>query len=287
MSACVRAVRIPRRFLRSRQRSFPGTAASAVSPDGRQIVVTGKIGEPIESVGAAHRQARSIGRFPEPKDALFPLLETGWPRHRLFFPLWTAEDRPGAGRFAGRRVRGSRLQPEGLEPRRSPAAPGIATTSSSSCRTPSRSTGSRPARVRLLLHTRPPWQKGETAHRWPSFLPDGQRYLYLALTRPGGSQESCGSDRSTGAPAISLGRHESNARYSAGHLLFLSGPPPRCTALRCETLAGSPELHSPVVTKPYHLPPGNHLAAFSVSEAGVLADTSRWADPVGSAADMA
>ena len=63
---------------------------------------------------------------------------------------------------------------------------------------------------------------GETAHRWPSFLPDGRHFLYLALEKPGepGDLRVGSLD---GAPTTSLGRFESNARYSAGHLLFLSG----------------------------------------------------------------
>ena len=62
--------------------------------------------------------------------------------------------------------------------------------------------------------------KGETAHRWPSFLPDGQHVLYLAAR--GTARElrvaSLGSTETT-----SLGATESDALYAAGHLLFSRG----------------------------------------------------------------
>ena len=62
--------------------------------------------------------------------------------------------------------------------------------------------------------------EGETAHRWPWFLPDGQHFLYLVSRQQGlSSQVRVGSldGRST-----LVGAAESNAIYANGHLLFLT-----------------------------------------------------------------
>jgi Tol biopolymer transport system component len=61
-------------------------------------------------------------------------------------------------------------------------------------------------------------QKDETAHLWPSFLPDGQRFLYLAQ-RPGVNELRVGS--LTSAETVSLGRFESSAIHADGYLLFV------------------------------------------------------------------
>jgi hypothetical protein len=121
--------------------------------------------------------------------------------------------------------------------------------------------GAAPAAITALA-------KGETAHRWASFLPDGRRFLYLALSRAGDPGElRIGS--LDGAAPIPLGRFESNARYSAGHLLFLSGG--HLVAQRFDADAGRVTGPSfPVVTNP-PFATWNLLAAFSVSDSGVLA----------------
>jgi len=110
--------------------------------------------------------------------------------------------------------------------------------------------------------------KGETAHRWPFFLPDGEHFAYLVLREPGDLGElRIGS--LSGTSSTSLGRYESNARYAAGHLLFLSGG--QLVARRFDASTGTltgPTL--PVVTTP-KFTTWNKLAAFSVSESGVLA----------------
>ena len=110
--------------------------------------------------------------------------------------------------------------------------------------------------------------KGETAHRWPFFLPDGDHFLYLVVGEPGDLGElRIGSLSSTAS--TSLGRYESDARYAAGHLLFVSGG--QLVARRFDASTGTltgPTL--PVVTTP-KFSTWNKLAAFAVSESGVLA----------------
>ena len=63
-------------------------------------------------------------------------------------------------------------------------------------------------------------EDGDTWHRWPSFLPDGRHFLYLA-GRQSGSVLRVGL--LDGAPSTSLGPIESNAIYASGHLLFVNG----------------------------------------------------------------
>ena len=63
-------------------------------------------------------------------------------------------------------------------------------------------------------------EEGDAWHRWPSFLPDGRHFLYLA-GRDSGSVLRVGS--LDGAPSTSLGPIESNAIYASGHLLFVNG----------------------------------------------------------------
>ena len=110
--------------------------------------------------------------------------------------------------------------------------------------------------------------KGETAHRWPSFLPDGRHFLYLALEKPGEPGDLRIVSLDGGRPT-SLGRFESNARYSAGHLLFLNGG--QLVARRFDATTrqvSGPVL--PVVITPKFMT-WNNLGAFSVSESGVVA----------------
>jgi serine/threonine protein kinase len=110
--------------------------------------------------------------------------------------------------------------------------------------------------------------QGEIAHRWPSFLPDGQHFLYIALGQTGDFGElRIGS--MDGGPPTALGRYESNALYAAGYLLFLSGE--QLVARRFDASARQvigPPL--PVATTS-RFATWHRLGAFSVSESGVLA----------------
>jgi Tol biopolymer transport system component len=61
-------------------------------------------------------------------------------------------------------------------------------------------------------------QNGEIAHRWPSLLPDGEHFLYLAQAE-GRSELRVGSLAST--VTTSLGSYESHAVYASGYLMFV------------------------------------------------------------------
>jgi len=61
--------------------------------------------------------------------------------------------------------------------------------------------------------------RGETAHRWPQFLPDGKRYLYLALTGAGRPAEvRLASLDSTDATTILS--NDAMTTYAAGHVFY-------------------------------------------------------------------
>ena len=110
---------------------------------------------------------------------------------------------------------------------------------------------------------------GEIAHRWPSFLPDGEHFLYLAEAY-GRSELRVGSVAST--DTTSLGPYESHAVYASGYLLFVRSG--RLMAQPFDTdsrqLKGDPL----VVADPTAIVVPWHRGQFSVSRTGVLAYSS-------------
>ena len=62
--------------------------------------------------------------------------------------------------------------------------------------------------------------ENDIAHRWPSFLPDGEHFLFLAQTT-GGTDLRVGSLASR--ETTSLGNFESHALYATGRLFFVRG----------------------------------------------------------------
>jgi hypothetical protein len=109
---------------------------------------------------------------------------------------------------------------------------------------------------------------GETSHRWPSFLPDGQHFLYLALGRPGDPGElHVGS--LDGAPPTSLGPSDSNALYSQGHLLSVRAG--QLVARPFDAAARLPP-QDPLTLAPARIEPGARgLGHFSAADSGFLA----------------
>jgi eukaryotic-like serine/threonine-protein kinase len=66
----------------------------------------------------------------------------------------------------------------------------------------------------------------ENSHRWPSFLPDGRHFLYLARTVTGGSQSEGGLIRVAsldGKVNKILVPASSNAVYASGYVLYVRG----------------------------------------------------------------
>ena len=68
--------------------------------------------------------------------------------------------------------------------------------------------------------------RGETAHRYPFFLPDGKHFLYLALNLSGNSRDPANRiwvGSVDGSPAKPLIPANFNAQYADGQLLFIRG----------------------------------------------------------------
>ena len=113
---------------------------------------------------------------------------------------------------------------------------------------------------------------GDTRHWWPSFLPDGRRFLYLAIGSPGKPNDPranyIGSLDEPGNGHLLL-TGGSNAKYADGHVLFmrqrtLMAQPFDSSGLK---LVGAPALVAEQVDISGST--GNS-GAFSASETGVL-----------------
>jgi Tol biopolymer transport system component len=108
---------------------------------------------------------------------------------------------------------------------------------------------------------------GET-HRFPSFLPDGQHFLYLAV-RSGSSRElrvaSLGS-----AETSSFGVAESNGVYASGHLLFVRGGTLMAQPFDAAARRASGDPFPVAEQVPISNVGGSGRALFSVSATGVL-----------------
>ena len=113
---------------------------------------------------------------------------------------------------------------------------------------------------------------GETQHAWPFFLPDGQRFLYVASKIGGPDAIRMGTLGSKESRAVSV--TESRAEYALpGYLVYVSGA----------NLVAQPFDAGSARTTGDPVPVGEIMAGnyglFSVSSAGVLAyrpRTSRW-----------
>jgi serine/threonine protein kinase len=244
--------------------SFPPRYAGfALSPDGRQLVVT------VSTNNRSSLWVRPVAtpeyrEIPGTDDALFPFwkpdgLEIGFfARGKLqTVPVHggiptVVCDAPDIAEGSGHDEVGGTWNHDDVI---------VFMSSSYTLHKVSANGGSPPVAITTLAN-------GETAHRWPSFLPDDQHFLYLAIGKPGALGDlRIGSV--TGGTSTSLGRFESNARYASGHLLFLSGG--QLVARRFDPKTGTLSGPSaPIVTTP-KFTIWSRLGAFSVSDTGVLA----------------
>ena len=120
-------------------------------------------------------------------------------------------------------------------------------------------TGGTPTAVTTL-------QGAETEHLWPSFLPDGQHFLFLAVG-PGPLQLHVGS--LTSMDSTPVGTIRSSAVYAAGHLLFVQGGlMAQPFDLRSRQLTGEPYPLSQQMDLLYG------RGAYSVSGTGLLGYTA-------------
>ncbi len=109
----------------------------------------------------------------------------------------------------------------------------------------------------------------ETSHRWPHFLPDGKRFLFMSRKpKAGGLALEVGSVE--GGLRTRLVESRSGGAFARGQLYFLRETTLLAQALDSRTLAlsGDP---MPVAENVWHNPNTDGLTAFSVAEDGTLA----------------
>ncbi len=151
--------------------------------------------KPVEPLGAADRQPAVSGDSREPRE---PCFHSGSRMASRSASSRAESSRPS--RFAaGCRVSCATLPiaTRGRDATKS-AAPGIATTSSFSCRAPSRSKGSRHERARLLRRS-PLWRRERPHIAGPRFFRTAGAFS-TSRCRERAIRESYGSDRSTAQP---------------------------------------------------------------------------------------
>jgi Tol biopolymer transport system component len=114
-----------------------------------------------------------------------------------------------------------------------------------------------------------PAHPGET-HRWPWFLPDGRRFLYVVIRSLSGSASALESEIRVGSlgggDGATLLRAASNAAYASDHLLFV-----RNTALTAQRFdARTLELSGEAFPVAEPVPSEAGRGAFAVSQSGLL-----------------
>jgi eukaryotic-like serine/threonine-protein kinase len=121
------------------------------------------------------------------------------------------------------------------------------------------------------LLTKPDEKLGETTHRYPVFLPDGEHYLYLAGTHLDDEKSErnaiyIASLKSNGRKLLLRAR--SNVLHSAGHLLFVRGNFLLAQPFDSDDLelAGEPRQ----LAKDVYYEPGFFRGAFGASDDGLI-----------------
>ncbi len=120
--------------------------------------------------------------------------------------------------------------------------------------------------------TRVDTARGETSHRWPQFLPDGQHFLFFTrLGALGTSNENNGIQIGSldGKPSKFLVRAQANAAYASGYMLFLRGTTLMAQPFDRSTLDLAGEA-VPLVEQ-IQADPAGAVGVFAASQTGILA----------------
>jgi eukaryotic-like serine/threonine-protein kinase len=108
--------------------------------------------------------------------------------------------------------------------------------------------------------------RGETAHRYPWFLPDGRQFLYVATPSTGGSMVHVGS--LDGGSPVPLMASDTRATYADGYILYVTQGALLAQSLNPSRLSTSGE--PIVVARNVSYSPSTVAADFSTSETGLL-----------------
>jgi Tol biopolymer transport system component len=109
---------------------------------------------------------------------------------------------------------------------------------------------------------------GESSHRWPSFLPDGVHFLFLAGVGNSTARKTVRLGSLNSLDSTPLMEADSGVIFSAGHLLFLRGQTLMAQSFDAHRLALTEEV-LPVV-EDISMGPVTNGAAFSASPGGLL-----------------
>jgi dipeptidyl aminopeptidase/acylaminoacyl peptidase len=109
--------------------------------------------------------------------------------------------------------------------------------------------------------------KGESSHRFPQFLPDGEHFIYLSRGIVSGGNTLWAGSLDGGEPRLLI-RSESQVAYAAGHLLFVRGGTLMAQPLDLKNLSTAGEAMP--VAEGVHSLLGASRSVFSVSGTGVL-----------------
>ncbi|MEE4270227.1 MAG: protein kinase [Thermoanaerobaculales bacterium] len=116
--------------------------------------------------------------------------------------------------------------------------------------------------------------RNEDSHRHPWFLPDGRRFLYLAMFPEGNeSGQAIMVGSLDDEPAVEIGRSPTNAAYASGHLLYVRESTLMARPFDPSSLEFGGEA-VPVVEQVATLASGTGRAVFSPSDAGTLVSQS-------------
>lgn len=189
----------------------PFTSVPALSPDGRWVVVSS-----VGSSGSAPLQLRALDGEGER-----PLAGT----EGGAFAFWSPDSR-SIGFFQGKRLK--RLELEGGDARAicaiddqarggawSPNGTIVFSGGRRGALSRVAATGGTPTPVTTLDAAR-----GERTHRWPQFLPDGERFLYWAASNESDERPAIRLGALRGGDAPVIVERTTNGVYSTGHLLF-------------------------------------------------------------------
>jgi Tol biopolymer transport system component len=111
--------------------------------------------------------------------------------------------------------------------------------------------------------------RGETAHGWPQFLPDGRRFLYLARsTDPRYDGTVCVGSLDSGE-RVNLFNADSHAQYASGYLLFMRGS--TLLAQQLDHRSVRPSGEAIAIAENIERNPGSGRGAFTASSTAVLA----------------
>ena len=108
--------------------------------------------------------------------------------------------------------------------------------------------------------------RGELAHKWPQFLPDGRHFLYLVLSSQPQNDGVVYVGSLDSQERIPLFKSDSNVEYAAGHVMYMRGNTLLAQPFDTETLRVTGE--AAPIAEQVERNAGSRRGAFAVSTTG-------------------